>query len=84
MGPNLYIPSARGSGWSELTPGFLFETELHVLWMNGDGTLGPLIKISGYQDSVWQLNPKRVPTPDPWSQHWNFSFQVDTLLSLKL
>ena len=47
MGPNLYVPPAWDSGWLDLTSGFFFETGLHVLWMNGEETLSPLIKISG-------------------------------------
>ena len=42
----------------------LFETGLHVFWMNGEETLGHLVKISGCQVSVWQLNHKLVLTPD--------------------
>lgn len=63
-GPHLYVPPAWDSGWLELTPGFFFETGLHVFWMNGEETLGPLVKISGCQVSVWQLNHKLVLTPD--------------------
>lgn len=42
MGPNLYVPPAWDSG-------FFFEAGLHVLWMSVEGTLDPLIKISGCQ-----------------------------------